>query len=93
MTQPQKTEAELDPPLSLQNEIDMLREDIQGIRVKITKDLPLPDHVRYISAISVAYTRLATLVKTEHQLTGGEDLNAAFNTELLAAIREMESEQ
>ena len=93
MTQPQTTETKLDSPLSVQNEINTLRDDILQIQAKITDDLPLPDHVRYISAISVAYTRLATLVKTEHQLTGGEDLNAAFNTELLAAIREMESEQ
>jgi hypothetical protein len=95
MTHPQKNETDPNPNLrlSLQNEMRMLRDDIEQLRVRITEDLPLPDHVRYISAISVAYTRLATLMKIERLLAGGEDHNTAFNAEFEQALKELEDDQ
>ena len=93
MTHPQTTETDPNLPLSLKSEMRMLREDIEQLRDKINEDLPLPDHVRYISAISVAYTRLATLMKIERLLAGGEDHNTAFNEEFKQALKELEADQ
>jgi hypothetical protein len=95
MTQQPTTATEADASIGsvLQEEIVMLRTMNQQAHTWFEECQSVADRLRYLATISMSCTRLATLLKVERLLSGGDDEYPSIAAELSAALKELDGDQ
>ncbi|MBN2047764.1 MAG: hypothetical protein JW750_07985 [Anaerolineaceae bacterium] len=76
-------------PRSLFDEIHMIRGIMQRVMALADEGRTLPELLRVLDTLSMASTRLATLLKTDAQFSKQEDVAAALNLALAELLDEM----
>lgn len=69
------------PPISLAEEIELMRVSIRRLCESFNPELGFHAHSTFLRTLSMAFISLNRLVRTQHQITGPED-----DTELRQAI-------
>ncbi|MCD6476336.1 MAG: hypothetical protein J7K85_08785 [Anaerolineaceae bacterium] len=76
----------------LRNEIQMIRGIMQRVMPLINEGCSLQEMLKLLDSLSMASTRLATLLKTDLQLSQKDDLADALNEALAEMLDEMNQE-
>ena len=76
----------------LRNEIQMIRGIMQRVMPLVNEGCSLQEMLKLLDSLSMASTRLATLLKTDVQLSQKDDLADALNEALAEMLDEMNQE-
>ncbi|MCD4753756.1 MAG: hypothetical protein K8R40_11850 [Anaerolineaceae bacterium] len=76
----------------LRNEIQMIRGIMHRVMPLVDEGCSLQEMLKLLDSLSMASTRLATLLKTDLQLSQKDDLADALNEVLAEMLEEMNQE-
>lgn len=79
------------PHASLSDEIHMIRSVMLRVMELSDEDICLGELLKLLDSVSIASTRLASLLKADAQLSKKEDLTDALNRALAELLEEMDA--